>query len=62
MAYDADTSIDMTQYESMIDLIEQSAQRYGDKTAYSCLKRPPALPKLSVYLVPLPPIFNSIPS
>lgn len=39
MAYDADTSIDMTQYESMIDLIEQSAQRYGDKTAYSCLKK-----------------------
>lgn len=39
MAYDADTSIDMTQYESMIDLIEQSAQRYGDKTAYCCLKK-----------------------
>ncbi|WP_394203117.1 AMP-binding protein [Shewanella waksmanii] len=39
MAYDADTRIDLSQYESMIDLIEQSAERYGDKTAYSCLQK-----------------------
>ncbi|MCZ4339388.1 AMP-binding protein [Shewanella colwelliana] len=37
MAYDADTSIDLTQYRSLIDLIESSAKRYGDKTAYVCL-------------------------
>ncbi|MDX1281759.1 AMP-binding protein [Shewanella colwelliana] len=37
MAYDADTSIDLTQYSSLIDLIESSAKRYGDKTAYVCL-------------------------
>jgi long-chain acyl-CoA synthetase len=37
MEYDVDTQIDLTQYQSLIDLIETSAQHYGDKTAYVCL-------------------------
>ncbi|MCG9695767.1 AMP-binding protein [Shewanella sp. Isolate11] len=37
MAYDVDTHVDLTLYDSLIDLIETSAARYGDKTAYVCL-------------------------
>ena len=37
MAYDSDQQLDLTQYTSLIDLIEQTSDRYGDKTAYACL-------------------------
>ncbi|ABV38299.1 AMP-dependent synthetase and ligase [Shewanella sediminis HAW-EB3] len=37
MAYDSDVKLDLTKYTSLIDLIEQAATRYGDKTAYACL-------------------------
>lgn len=37
MAYDVDTHVNLTQYQSLSDLIEKSAQRYSDNTAYVCL-------------------------
>lgn len=37
MVYDVDSHLDLTQYSSLIDLIETSAQRFKDKTAYVCL-------------------------
>ncbi|WP_076410361.1 AMP-binding protein [Shewanella sp. UCD-KL12] len=37
MAYDSDSTLDLTQYSSLIDLIEQASEKYADKTAYACL-------------------------
>ncbi|WP_445946719.1 AMP-binding protein [Shewanella sp.] len=40
MTYDAQTQVDLSQYTSLVDLIEQTTKRYGDKTAYLCLDKP----------------------
>ena len=37
MAYDSDLQLDLTQYSSLIDLIEQACQQFTNKTAYVCL-------------------------
>lgn len=37
MAYDSDPTLDLTQYTSLIDLIEQASKKYANKTAYACL-------------------------
>ncbi|NMH64891.1 AMP-binding protein [Shewanella salipaludis] len=36
MPYDIDTKLTLSQYPSLIDLIEQSCERYQDKPAYIC--------------------------
>ena len=37
MAYDSDSTLDLSRYASLNDLIELASARYGDKAAYSCL-------------------------
>ncbi|WP_076541233.1 AMP-binding protein [Shewanella sp. UCD-KL21] len=37
MGYDADKELNLQQYDSLVDLIEQTCQRYGDNVAYACL-------------------------
>ncbi|GAA0784934.1 MULTISPECIES: AMP-binding protein [Pseudomonadati] len=37
MAYDADSTLDLDKYSSIVDLIEKSCAKYGSKTAYACL-------------------------
>ena len=37
MAYDSDSTLDLTQYPSLIELIETASEKYADKTAYACL-------------------------
>lgn len=37
MAYDSNLTLDLTQYTSLIDLIEQASSKYADNTAYACL-------------------------
>ncbi|UCX03818.1 AMP-binding protein [Shewanella glacialimarina] len=37
MAYDADSTLDLSCYKSIVDLIEQSCAKFGNKTAYACL-------------------------
>ncbi|QYJ78154.1 AMP-binding protein [Shewanella acanthi] len=37
MAYDQYPQLDLGKYSSLIDLIEQTSQRFGDKDAYVCL-------------------------
>ncbi|MCC4831352.1 AMP-binding protein [Shewanella sp. 10N.7] len=37
MAYDADTILNLEKYQSLVDLIEQTCQQYGDNVAYACL-------------------------
>jgi long-chain acyl-CoA synthetase len=39
MAYDAQTQVDLSQYSSIVDLLEKTCQRYGDKTAFLCLDK-----------------------
>ncbi|MGL5488734.1 MAG: AMP-binding protein, partial [Shewanella sp.] len=37
MAYDQESQLELGKYSSLIDLIERTSQRFGDKTAYACL-------------------------
>ncbi len=37
MAYDADSTLDLQQYTSIVDLIEKSCHKFADNTAYACL-------------------------
>ncbi len=37
MAYDQALKLERGEYASLVDLIERTCQRYGDKTAYACL-------------------------
>ncbi|MGL5391059.1 MAG: AMP-binding protein, partial [Shewanella sp.] len=37
MAYDQDLPLKLDTYSSLVDLIEQTSQRYGDNPAYACL-------------------------
>ncbi|WP_144213249.1 AMP-binding protein [Shewanella donghaensis] len=37
MAYDAETELNLNQYSSLVDLIEQTCRRYGENVAYACL-------------------------
>ncbi|ACJ30635.1 AMP-dependent synthetase and ligase [Shewanella piezotolerans WP3] len=37
MAYDSDSTLDLSRYASLNDLIELASARYSDKAAYSCL-------------------------
>ncbi|MCL1141398.1 AMP-binding protein [Shewanella gaetbuli] len=37
MAYDANSTLDLNCYSSIVDLIEKSCEKYADNTAYACL-------------------------
>ncbi|MGS0827185.1 AMP-binding protein [Shewanella sp. 0m-8] len=49
MAYDSDTTLDLSRYASLIDLIELASARYGDKVAYSCLGKETSFNEINRY-------------
>ncbi|WOT05903.1 AMP-binding protein [Shewanella youngdeokensis] len=49
MAYDSDSTLDLSRYASLNDLIELASARYGDKTAYSCLGKDTTFNEINQY-------------
>ena len=49
MAYDADSTLDLHQYTSIVDLIEKTCDKFADKMAYACLGRNTSFKEIEKY-------------
>ena len=49
MAYDSDSTLDLSRYASLNDLIELASARYGEKIAYSCLGKETTFNEINRY-------------
>ena len=49
MSYDADTTLDLSHYSSVVDLIEKSCAKFADNTAYACLGKHTTFNEIEIY-------------